>query len=207
MATSKQEEILLSQLKLGDKDAYTQIYITYHAKLCRYMFSLSGNASLSEDIVQEQLMQLWIKRETLSIASLNAYLYKSVYNKYMNFCNNEKRKISLREQLRMEVIIDIESSEAEINQERLSALKNIIDKLPQKRKEIFILSKLKNYEYKEIASMRNISERTVESQIRKALITIRHEISELKLTQNLPFLVLINLFFLKNNFLVTPFSF
>ncbi|WP_303316526.1 sigma-70 family RNA polymerase sigma factor [Flavivirga abyssicola] len=187
--------LLVKRLRLGDKDAYTQIYKIYYAKLCRYVYSLSNNASLAEDIVQEQLMHLWLKRETHTIISLNAYLYRSVYNKYISFCNAEKRQLSLKEKLRMEAIIEVESSEGAVNQERLNALKNIIDNLPQKRKEIFILSKLKNYEYKEIASMKNISERTVESQIRKALITIRHEVSQLKLFKNLSFFFFINPFF------------
>lgn len=190
----KEEELLL-QLRLGNKDAYTQIYNTYYSKLCRYAFSLSRNELISEDIVQEQLLLLWAKREEHVIHTLNAYLYKSVYNKYMTSYHLEQRKISLREQLRMKVIIDIESTETNVNEERLTILKDIIAKLPEKQKEIFILSKLKSYEYKEIAVMKNISERTVESHIRKALITIRSEVSKLKPSQKLSLLILLDLFY------------
>ncbi|WP_435315627.1 RNA polymerase sigma factor [Cellulophaga fucicola] len=175
------EKLILKQLKLGDIDAFTQIYTTYYAKLCRYVYKLSGNTDIAEDIVQEQLMQLWEKRQKLTINSLNSYLYKAVYNKYINYYNTQKKQISLKAQLQMEAIIEVEDTDASTNKERLNLLYKIINNLPKKRKEIFILSRLKNYQYKEIAKIKNISERTVETQIRKALITIRKEIAKSKL--------------------------
>lgn len=195
MNSAEDNDILLKRLKQGDKDAFTQIYSTYHPKLCRYLFSISRDETLSEDIVQEQLMHLWIKRDTQIIVSLNAYLYRSVYNKFLNHCNTEKRQLSLKEKLRMQAVIEVESTDSTVNKKRLKLLKEIIEKLPEKRREIFILSKLNNYEYKEIAAMRNISERTVESQIRKALITIREEVARLKDEGDATILFLMNYFF------------
>ncbi|WP_346883506.1 RNA polymerase sigma-70 factor [uncultured Algibacter sp.] len=195
MQNNDKDSKLLERLRLGHKDAFTQIYKTYHAKLFRYVVSLSKDVTIAEDLVQEQLMQLWVNRETQSITSLNAYLYRSIYNKYLNFYNTEKRQLTLKETLRIEAIIEIENEDEDIKAKRLNAIKKIINNLPEKRKEIFILSKLNNYEYKEIAKMRNISERTVESQIRKALITIRHEISLLRDAGTLIFLLYINIFF------------
>lgn len=84
--------------------------------------------------------------------------------------------------LHIEAIVELEGLEKDSKEARLIALENAIEELPPKRKEIFILSKLKNYKYREIATMRNISESTVESQIRKAMITIRKEMLRRHLT-------------------------
>lgn len=166
----------INALKKGDKSVYTTIYKAYYDKLCRYCFSLSNDDKQVEDIVQDVLIDLWTRREKLNIkTSLNSYLYRAVHNKYIDLYRKETRKHSLINELRIEAIVELEGLEKDSIEVQLSALQKIIDQLPQKRKEIFILSKLNNYKYREIAEMRNISERTVETQIRKAMMTIRKE--------------------------------
>lgn len=195
MKISKHEEkLLLKRLRLGDSDAYSEIYKIYHPKLFRYAYTLSKNTNLAEDIVQEQLMRLWTKKEKLDIASLNAYLYKLVFNGYMDYYSAEKRKLSLHEQLRMEAVMEVENTDTAQKEERLAILNKIIAQLPEKRREIFILNKLKNYEYREIAEIKGISVRTVEGQIRKALITIRSEIAGMKSSKNLHLLLFLESF-------------
>lgn len=173
------DKAIIARLKKGDSDAFTQVYKAYYEKLCRYVYSLSSDEKIAEDIAQEQLMQLWVKRDSLNILSLNAYLYRSAFNKYINIYKQEQRKNSLINELRVDSLIEVENSSEQLKEKRLSILRKIIDDLPEKRREIFILSKINNYKYKEIAEMKNISERTVESQIRKALITIRLEVSKI----------------------------
>jgi len=83
------------------------------------------------------------------------------------------------------------ANDDEIIKLRGAILQKLIAKLPQKRREIFILNKLENYKYREIAEIRNISERTVESQIRKALITLREEVTQLQLQKKILFALLV----------------
>ncbi len=114
--------------------------------------------------------------------SLNNYLYRSVHSKFINLHKMKTRKQTLIDRLHIEAVVEIEGLKKDSKEARLMAIENAIEQLPPIRKDIFILSKLNNYKYKEIAAMRNISESTVETQIRKAMITIRKEIIRLRLT-------------------------
>lgn len=171
---------LLAALRMGNKDAFAYIYLTYHNKLCKYAYSMSDNAHLAEDCVQDVFLKLWSSRESLEIqTSLNAYLYRCVHNAFLDGWRKDSRKKSLIEELRLETVMELEEQMQRTEDERIPHLMNAIEKLPEKQKQIFILNKLKNYRYKEIAEMKNISERTVEGQIRKAMITLRKEMIRL----------------------------
>jgi len=62
------DEKLISFLKKGDKDAFCEIYSSYYNLLCRYILSLSnGNSDIVEDIVQDTLLDLWTRRERLTM--------------------------------------------------------------------------------------------------------------------------------------------
>lgn len=167
---------LISSLKKGCPQAYAFVYQEYYKKLIKYVYSLSLDYDLSEDIVQDVLMKLWETKEKLNIhTSLNAYLYKCAFNNFLNKSKSFKRRSILIENLKIEVISKSECCTDDLNEERLIYLQKAIENLPPKRKEIFILNKLKNYKYKEIAILRNISERTVESQIRQAMLTLKQK--------------------------------
>jgi len=196
------EEELISFLKKGDKDAFYQIYSFYYNRLCRYIISLSNGSDLTEDIVQDTLFDLWKRRERLSISSsLKGYLYTSAHNFFVDNYRKENRRRTLIERLHTEAVMEAELDDDEIIKLRKETLQKLIAKLPKKRREIFILNKLENYKYREIAVMRDISERTVESQIRKALITLREEVVQLQLQNKLLSIVLT--FYLLTPFLVS----
>lgn len=176
------DKALISAIKKGDKKAYNKLYLNYCDKLCKYVYSLSPNQKQAEDIVQDTLIDIWIKREKLNIkTSLNNYLYRSVHNRFINIYRKEIKKQSTLNNLYIEAIEELDDLEESTKENRLKALERAINNLPPKRKDIFILSKLKNYKHKEIATMRNISESTIQTQIRKAMITIRKDLLELSL--------------------------
>ncbi len=195
------EKIWLKALKRGDKKAYTYIYEGYYNKLCAYLYSLSDNGKLSEDIVQDVMLKLWVKRRKVNIhTSLNAFLYRAVHNAYMDRCRKNVRRRILIEELWLEAVMEVENSNKNLKERHLIALQKIINALPQKRREIFILSKLKNYKYREIAKIQGISERTVEGQIRKAMITVRSEFEKLRSSKLISILFYWGLFCITNFF-------
>lgn len=176
------DENIINALKLGDRKAFTFIYEEYYNRLCKYIYSLSNDSELVEDIVQDTFIYLWVNHAEINInKSLTAYLYRSAYNSFIDKCRAKSRKKNMIKQWHIEAIIEFENDE-EINQEKkIILLQRAISTLPKKCREVFVLNKLNNYKYKEIAAMLNISERTVEGQIRKAMIKIRKKVAELKL--------------------------
>lgn len=175
----KNDQRLIVAIKKGDCAAYGMLFKTYYSRLCSYAYSLTEDGKKAEDLTQDVFLKLWVNRKKLNIqSSLNAYLYKSVHNAFLDLYKKEQKTHKLIKELQMEAVIEFEETDNGEKEKKLALLHAIISKLPEKRREIFVLNKFQNLKYKEIAKLRNISERTVESQIRSALITIRKAVSK-----------------------------
>ncbi len=176
------EKILIENLKKGDVDAYEYLFKEYFDWLCNYIFKLSGNRSLSKDIVQETMMRIWEKKHQITIKeSLKAYLFKSCHNQFLLQLRKDKKKHDLLDKIRWDAIYDTyleQKEDVQINSGLLK-LEELIDKLPPKCKEIFIMNKLERRKYREIAEDMGISIKTVENHMSKALRIIRENASVL----------------------------
>ncbi len=177
------EQILLSKLKAGDVSAYEYLFEEYYDWLCNYIFQLGGNRSLSKDVVQEVILKLWEKRKQLAIkGSLKAYLFKACHNQFLMHIRKEKNRADLLDKVRWETIYDSYFEQKEEDSPMKSVmdkLEELIEKLPPKCKEIFIMNKLERRKYREIAEDMGISVKTVENQMSKALRIIRENASML----------------------------
>ncbi|MCQ0112009.1 RNA polymerase sigma factor [Zhouia amylolytica] len=171
------ENWLLSELKKGSKEAYRNIFMKYYKIVLAYLIKLSGDLSLSEDLAQGVFLKLWTKRKSLQIhTSLKKYLFSTAYNSFMDhFRDLERERIMQRDYLQFS---SLTNDEQEIkNQEQLESdlrrLRELIDDLPPKCKEIFLLSKQEGLKYKEIANRLDVSIKTVESQMYLAMKKLR----------------------------------
>ena len=175
------EKILIENLKKGDVDAYEYLFNEYYDWLCNYIFKLSGNRSLSKDVVQETMIKIWEKRHQIIIkTSLKAYLFKSCHNQFLQQLRKDKKKPDLLDKIRWNVIYDtyFEQKEEDIHMGfAVQKLEELIDRLPPKCKEIFIMNKLERRKYSEIAQDMGISIKTVENHMSKALRIIRENAS------------------------------
>ena len=87
---------LIKGLKKGSTAAYTQLVDLFHQKLCVYAYSLTHDHSTAEDIVQNVFVSIWQKREKLKDDfNLKNYLYKSIYNQFIDLYRKEKATIAL----------------------------------------------------------------------------------------------------------------
>ncbi|WP_346882498.1 RNA polymerase sigma-70 factor [uncultured Algibacter sp.] len=188
------DNTFLEAFKSGHKKAFSKVYEDYYASLCRYAFSLTRDLSQAEDIVQDTFINIWKNHENLELKdSFKSYLYRSVYNLFIDRYRTHKRRMAMLEDLRLSVAIEVESERYIYDEKHINTLKQLIETLPEKRKEIFLLNKIQGYKYKEIAEQLNISERTVESQLRKALISIRQKASKITFNISILFSVIIGL--------------
>lgn len=170
---------LIQALKNGDPKAYTFLVDTYHHKLCVYAYSFTHNQDLSEDIVQNVFMRIWNKRKNLKDDFvLTNFLYKSVYNEFIDQYRSQKSLYPLEKKY-IDALNSIIENEEEHSLDRIIKLvKQEIQKLPPKCKEVFLLSKEEGLTNIEIAEYKNISIKSVEAHITKAFSILRDSLGE-----------------------------
>ena len=168
------EDVLIQKLKNGDEIAYKMLYDKYYQCLCKYVFKLFENKKLSEDIVQDMLMKFYMKRRKINIkTSLKNYLFTSCHNQFLQHLRKKKIKFDDLDAIKWEVIACSVNPQEHIKENKLKQLHQLIDELPPRCKEIFLKSKLEQIKYKTIAEELNISIKTVENQMSKALKHLR----------------------------------
>ena len=171
------EEAILDGIRNGNKEVYRHIFENYFKVLVLYAISLTNDKLRAEDLVQNVLMSLWLKREGIKIqSSLKSYLYKSIHNLFINEYRREERKCTILEQIHYEVLQQSIEEEELYMQMRLEWINKEIELLPPKSKEIFVMNKKRGLSYKEISNILGISENTVESHIGRAMKRIRKNI-------------------------------
>lgn len=170
---------LINALKNGDTKAYTFLVNNYHHKLCVYAFSLTNDNDLSEDIVQNVFMAIWNKKHKLKEDFvIKSYLYKSVYNEFIDQYRKEKTLLALEKKY-FDALRSIVEDEDENSLEKLiKMVKQEIENLPPKCKQTFLLSKQDGLTNVEIAEYLNISIKSVEAHITKAFFLLRKAVGE-----------------------------
>lgn len=171
--------ILISALKKGEEEAYMFLLDTYHRKLHAYALSLINDFAMAQDIVQSVFLKTWQFRKKLdSKFSVQSFLYKSVYNEFVNTYHKKQSMLVLQrkylESLN-EVVENVETIELE---KMITLVMNEIPNLPPKCQKIFILSKKEGLTNFEIAEYLNISIKTVETHITKAFSILRRKLGE-----------------------------
>ena len=172
---------LKRNLKTGNKVAYKFVFDTYYDWLCNYVFKLSGNRGLAKDLVQEVMIKLYEKRHKIHIeTNLRSYLFSMCHNQFLNHVRDAKKRPDLLDKIEWSTIYESYmelTDETDAFEENLKKLEALLDLLPPKCREIFVLNKLEKRKYREIARDLGLSVKTVESQMSKALRNIREHAS------------------------------
>lgn len=140
--------------------------------LCLYALHYLGDSDMAEDVVQECFATLWEKLEAgLAVANRRAYLYMTVRNRCLD---QLRRKGMQTESLKPYDTYDIiDDDDAQERSQIEARLWTAIDSLPEKCREVFLMSKRDGLKYEEIATELGISENTVRNQISKALKVLK----------------------------------
>ncbi|WP_339715266.1 RNA polymerase sigma-70 factor [uncultured Kriegella sp.] len=168
------DEGIWACIQRSESHALKILFDQHYRPLCIYALQFSQCLPDAEDIVQGVFIKLWAKREELAIkTSIKAYLYKSVYNSCMQNVRRDKKLEHSLIFLKHKVLQDQTTEDDSILLEKIEKVKSLVDSLPDRCKEILLLSKKEGYKNKEIADKLGISVKTVESQIRIAFNKIR----------------------------------
>ena len=169
---------LVLLLKQGEQNAFTVIYERHCAALYRTASRILEDEALAKDVVQEAFISLFEKATEQSIENVGAYLYQSV--KYLCFMQLRSGKISDKHLSKINTIIACNEVEQELDARELqSVLEQSIASLPEKCREVFYLSRFESLPNKKIAERLNISHKTVENHITKALKILHLSVDKL----------------------------
>ena len=170
--------LLLKRIKeKDDEEAFKALFESHYSALYNYVRYNINDEDACHDIVQDVFTYFWEKRKNIEIKqSIRSYLLSSAHNTYINYLkkeNTNKRHITsfFHESEKTEDGYDPIFENALIEN-----LNKIIDELPAQCRDIFHLSRIKGLKHKEIATKLNISPRTVETQIYRALRTIKKKL-------------------------------
>jgi RNA polymerase sigma-70 factor (ECF subfamily) len=165
------DQELVALLKEGDKGAYTEIYNRYKSLLQGHIYKKLGDFEEVKDVLQELFTKLWTKRTEIPLThDLAAYLYTSARNKIFNILSHKQVESRYVQSLQQFINEDNYITDLLIREREFALIiQKEIDDLPEKMREVFILSRNSSLSHKEIAEQLHLSPQTVSKQISNAL--------------------------------------
>lgn len=175
------DENLIRRLSIKDEQAFELLFRRYYEMLCGFATQFIHDRDLAEDIVQEVFYKLWRNPDNLnSQKNIASYLMRAVRNQGINILDHE-----LIEKKYQQIILATQTEQSKSNQfDQLQAkelqgkINTAMEKLSPGVREIFELSRNEGLKYKEIAEKLQISIKTVETQMSRALVILRNELKD-----------------------------
>jgi RNA polymerase sigma-70 factor (family 1) len=171
---------IIRRIRRGDKQEFEKLFRSSYVSLVRYAKTILRDHDTSEEIVQELFFRLWQDRENLKIeSSLNGYLFRSVHNRALHYIEHQR-------------VVDRHASEMAAETERTSEtvtdaiyynelqtrVTRVLERLPERCRVIFRMSRFEGLKYCEIAEKLSVSMKTVEANMGKALKEFRNALAE-----------------------------
>jgi len=164
----------------GDKAAFEALFTAHYVPLCRYAHKFTGDMERARDLVQDVFVSFYDKASAVQI-SQKAYLYRSVHNACLNYIRQSRTRADHHENIKLRTPA-LDERDVLISQEMETRIWAVIENLPEQCRRIFKMNRLEGKKNAEIAEALNISIRTVETQISKALRSLRENLGDLLLT-------------------------
>lgn len=163
-------------LKNGEPKAFEVLFDKHYKSLFAFINFYTNDEDLSKDIIQETFVKLWSKRETIKEdMSIIAFLHRIAYNIFVDNYRKSKREKASLDTFAYDRLMMLAEEDNTETQKRITKVKQAIEELPPRCKEVFEMSKFRGYKYAEIAETLNISIKTVEVQMGKAFSYIRNK--------------------------------
>jgi RNA polymerase sigma-70 factor, ECF subfamily len=171
------EKELLEKLGKGDSFAFEVLFYKYRGKVKGFAKKMVPSQIDPEEIVQEVFVKVWLKKESIDPdKEFQTYLFSITKNLVLDHLKSavNRKLYFVGESFQQDIVADY-SSDYQVSEDAEKKLLDLIEQIPERRREIFCLNRFKGLSYKEIACKLNISENTVDSQIRNALAFLRKE--------------------------------
>ena len=178
------ERILLEKVREGDKNAFSIIFSAYYKDLVLFSASFTKDIDNSEEIVQNIFVDLWENREKIYISSsLKSFLLKTVQNKCIDWLRHSRVQQNYSGKvLENAELLSYDTDNYILRSELEQNLEMALNKLPDVIASAFRMNRYDGLKYTEIAKKQNVSVRTIEVRIGKALNLLRKLLKDFLIT-------------------------
>ncbi len=171
--TINQDQELLLRMRSDDEVALKSIFSDYYKLLVTIGYRYTRDEHQSKDIAQEVIVDLWKRRKDIRIKySLKAFLTRAVINKSLNHLKKKDKVVGIHDFNQVGITTD-NAEQSLLYEEVLENIQKAIDNLPPKCKEVFTLSRYHDLSHAQISEKLNISKKTVENHMTRALSELR----------------------------------
>lgn len=173
-----EEEVLVNRLTEGDKTAFELLFRFYYPGLVVFVRKIVANGADAEEIVQDFFVTLWMNRIKLhKDTSLKNYFFVAVKNRAFNYLKKKKIKEKVLEDWKGIIETDfLYQPDLYVQSDLQEQIKSAVNKLPDRMRQVFVLSRINGLSNNDIAEQLTISKRTVETHITNALKILREEL-------------------------------
>lgn len=176
MPDEKTDDIL-ARLRNDDKSALRELFQEFYQPVCQAINRFIRDKSKVEDLAQEVFIRFWEKRHQIEInSSLPAYIRRMAINEALGYLRRNKYEDDREITPEMAPGTEDSAEEQFLHQELELRVRAAINELPPKCRMVFQLSRYEDLTYKEIADQMDISVKTVENQMSKALRILRERL-------------------------------
>ncbi len=170
---------LIGQIKRGDDAAFEEFFYLLQPCIYRFLFRFNGNNEIAEDLTQETFIKFWQSRDKIDTTlSPVAYLYRIARNLSMNYSRDVKQAESFENKTELLLAFFKNPEKDYENSCLIDDFQKAIISLPNRCREIFILSRYHDMSYSEIAETLDIALQTVKNQMNKAIAILRKRLSD-----------------------------
>lgn len=170
----------LRRIRNGDEKAFEELFFKYYQNLCGFAVKFVKSREGAKDCVQEVFLKIWRNRDDWEINySLPVYLYRAVRNQALNKIEKQENYREYARQYYEEGYCDDAGTEELSNDDSriIAQIWIIAEQMPERRRTVFELHRKHGLSYKEISKVMNITRKTVENHMGRALQDIREQLA------------------------------
>jgi RNA polymerase sigma-70 factor (family 1) len=153
-------------------ESFKSIFDEYYRPVKRFLYYKLGDIDLAEDITQEVFIRAWDKRETIIIDTVKSYLYKIANNLVINHFSSAKTRFELKLEDHDKTVSESPQYIME-NDEFAARLNLALEQLPEGQRTVFLMNRIDDLTYREIAEQLELSVKAVEKRMHSALESLR----------------------------------
>jgi RNA polymerase sigma-70 factor (ECF subfamily) len=184
-----EEQDILKEISGGNETAFKKLFNEWQPRLSSFIFKISKSRELTEEIVQDVFLKIWMTRENLeNIDNFKAYLFTACKNHALNAVKKNLLELQKLQKIELQLNLTEDGFFHESIDDKFSFIDRAIQSLSDRQKQVYLLSRYEKLTYQEIADRLGIGKESVKTHMKHAIASI----TEIIKNRNLVLLAILN---------------